>query len=129
MDIISTSMFIRIVHIIVVLLVVFVPFLGNKEALKWYIVYIPFVVAHWILNDDTCILTLLEAYVSGKQNHETFVGQLIGPVYKVTDRMVYAVVFVLYCIAQVRYGKTLFGVYGDLFRKHEDSDNNDRYTH
>ncbi len=80
------------------LAVVLTPFSNNELLLNAYLVFIPFLVLHWILNNDTCALTELEAYLSGKPVCQTFMDKLVGSVYRINNRLVYCVVGVLYGI-------------------------------
>jgi hypothetical protein len=109
--------FIKLIHCMIVALMLFVPFSNNKTLLAYYIIYVPFIVAHWILNDDTCALTLLECYFSGKSKEESFTGRLVGPLYKVTNNHIYIITFVLYMIAVVRLGRNPIDVYKEFIQR------------
>lgn len=62
------------------------PFLGNRYALVLHAVITPFLWLHWILNDDTCVLTLLEKHLRGLEHDDhSFFYNLVSPVYKVKD--------------------------------------------
>jgi hypothetical protein len=40
---------------------------------------------HWYTNDDTCALTLLEQQITGVEKKESFINQIVSPVYKIKD--------------------------------------------
>lgn len=80
---------IMLCHIIVICFVVLVPFLGNSYFLLMHAILVPFIILHWILNDDTCVLSTLETKIREKMNggikvdrNECFTCQLIDPIYK-----------------------------------------------
>jgi hypothetical protein len=74
-------------HILVISFVVLVPFLNNNYLLLLHSIFIPFMILHWVLNDNTCALTLAEQYVreqlTGKpmNKDECFMSHLINPIY------------------------------------------------
>jgi hypothetical protein len=40
---------------------------------------------HWYTNNDTCALTLLEQQITGVEKKESFMNQIVSPVYKIKD--------------------------------------------
>ena len=78
-----------IVHILTVCFVVLTPFLGNAYFLLLHSILVPFIMLHWILNDNTCVLTTLEKHFRKKLNggidvdtNDCFTCRLIDPIYK-----------------------------------------------
>jgi hypothetical protein len=63
------------------------PFTNNTWLLIYHFITIPFVVLHWILNNNTCALTLLEHYIRSNGYTEDFnieqcvTYKLISPIY------------------------------------------------
>lgn len=61
---------------------------------------------HWVLNDDNCVLTQMEMYLTGKEKERTFFGQLISPVYnlsdKDSDKFVKSLLFVMWLLVQFK---------------------------
>jgi hypothetical protein len=41
---------------------------------------------HWYANDDTCALTILEQTITGVKKKESFMNQIVSPVYKIKDK-------------------------------------------
>jgi hypothetical protein len=73
-------------HLGFVVFMVLTPFVGNRHALVLHALITPFLWLHWILNDDTCALTLLEKRLRGIDNDShSFFYNLVSPVYKVRD--------------------------------------------
>ena len=85
-----------------------VPFTNNRENSRilldgYSIHFLPLVV-----NDDTCALTQAEMMVTGKHKDETFMGRLVGPIYKMEENqinnMTKTMFFVLWAFVQYRLG-------------------------
>lgn len=76
-----------ILHLIFVLFVVLTPFIGNNYFLILHAITVPFMMAHWYMNDNNCALTLMEKKVREAMNGEPpdpddcFTYNLIAPVY------------------------------------------------
>jgi hypothetical protein len=77
---------VRIVHILVILGALVIPFTNDPYWLQLYVIAIPFLWLHWITNDDTCALTLLESSLRGISNKDTFMHSLLSPIYKFQDQ-------------------------------------------
>lgn len=78
---------ITVLHIIFVLFVVVVPFTSSNYLLVMHAIFIPFLLFHWIINDNTCALTLIERklrqQISGSDalDDDCITCKLIEPVY------------------------------------------------
>lgn len=72
-------------HVILVILVVIVPFLDIPYLLMLYTVFVPFMILHWVTNDNTCVLTTIEKYARNvttkDEEDECFTCRLINPVF------------------------------------------------
>ena len=84
----SLSILINVLHLIVIIFVVAVPFSNSNYLLMLHIIVVPFIMLHWLLNNNTCCLTLMEKYIrekttsGGKVNTEDcFSYKLISPIY------------------------------------------------
>jgi hypothetical protein len=86
-----------------------VPFAGTEEHLEFYSLLVPFLFFHWTTNDDTCALTQLEAWFTGKDKYDTFMGRVMSPIYNVDDHdasyLIKVVFFFLWIIVQFRLGR------------------------
>ena len=49
-----------ILHILFSIFILFTPFYGNNYLLLLHIIILPFIMSHWIINDQSCALTLME---------------------------------------------------------------------
>lgn len=97
----------RIIHYLVFVAGLAVPFCGTQGMLRLYSLFIPFMFLHWILNDDMCSLTMLEQIITGKKKEETFMGQFLKPIFKLPDdktpgKLMAILFFFLWLWVQVR---------------------------
>jgi len=97
-----------IIHTIIFISSLVIPFSSNVNFLKMYSVIIPFVFFHWAINDDTCALTLLESRLTGVEEKHTFFGRLMSPIYNIdnqtSDQMVKSILFSLWLLVQFKLG-------------------------
>jgi len=96
---------IQLIHGLFVAFIAYAPFSQNLILLQYHVVVVPFLVLHWVMNSNVCALTLIEAWISGKSTHETFLGRIVNPIYEVNINLWGRVIlFILYSI-------TLYNVY------------------
>jgi hypothetical protein len=97
-----------LIHLIFLLWILVVPFTNNKRNLEFYSMAIPFIFYHWSVNDDTCALTQAEMYMTGKDKDKTFMGRVVGPIYKMEEndvnRLTKSLFFALWTFVQYRLG-------------------------
>ena len=76
-----------LLHFAFVLFVVLTPFIGNNYFLVLHAITVPFMMAHWVTNDNTCALTVMEKqirynlYGEPPDPNDCFTYKLIAPVY------------------------------------------------
>jgi hypothetical protein len=78
---------INTIHLLVVLAVVFMPFTNSNYLLFLHSIFVPFMILHWVMNNNTCVLTVTEKYIRGVQlddEKDCYTCQLINPVFDVT---------------------------------------------
>ena len=94
------------IHVLLFITALIIPFVKNKDLLEFYSVIIPFLFFHWATNDDTCVLTQLEMYSTGKEKEQTFFGRLMKPIYIMDDsdagKASKFILFILWFVVQVR---------------------------
>lgn len=97
------------IHLILFVATLVIPFLKNTQLLEMYSILIPFIFYHWSVNDDTCALTQMEMYITGKKKEETFFGRIVGPIYKMDDteskKLLKTIMFGLWLFTQYRLGR------------------------
>lgn len=74
-DIILTI--ITVIHYIYIIFIVAAPFTNTTVLLLLHAIFVPFMIFHWILNNDTCFLTVMESYIRKSINGEK-IGDLQG---------------------------------------------------
>jgi hypothetical protein len=83
----SILMLINILHVLVILFVVAAPFSDSNYFLLMHITIVPFIILHWILNNNTCCLTVAERVISSTtkdskvEDRDCFTYQFIAPIY------------------------------------------------
>lgn len=123
---------ILILHTIFVLFVIFTPFIGSNYFLLLHCIIVPFVMLHWVLNDNTCALTLIEKKLREKlygtiaNNNDCFTCRLIEPVYDfkgnydAISELIYLVTTLLFSISgyklYTRYTNGEIASLKELFR-------------
>ncbi len=136
--------FITILHIIFVLFVVITPFTNSTYFLMLHLIIVPFVMMHWLLNDNTCVLTVVERKLrkevqksslpNGAEQTEADINaideecitcKLIEPVYdfrknyETFSKIIYAITIALWLITVFKlvgkYRSGEIGSFKDLF--------------
>lgn len=94
------------IHVVLFIVALLIPFSNNEKLLEIYSLVIPLLFFHWGVNDDTCALTQLEMYTTGKEKTQTFFGRLMGPIYKIDDtqagKVTKSILFMLWFMVQYR---------------------------
>ena len=107
------SSIICFIHILIILCIFIIPFTNSNYLLFCYILLIPFIQLHWLLNDDTCALTELEKYLRGeKDKSKCFTQQIISPIYKFTSNKKYSVLcyIILNILLSIVISKLVFKI-------------------
>jgi hypothetical protein len=83
----SLIILINIIHLIVVIFVLAAPFSDSNYLMLLHIIVVPFIILHWLLNNNTCCLTVAEKYIREKnvgtsvKADDCFTYQLVAPIY------------------------------------------------
>jgi len=98
-------------HILFVLFIVVTPFTNSNYLLLLHSIMVPFIIFHWITNNNICVLTVLEKnikknlYKENYKEEECFTCRLIEPVYDFVDdnktfsKIIYIVTIMLWLIS------------------------------
>ena len=107
------------IHLVFLIFILVVPFTNDRRNLEFYSLLIPFIFYHWSVNDDTCALTQAEMVITGQKKEETFMGRVVGPIYKMEENeinhLTKTVFFVLWGIVQYRLGY-FDNIINDIFK-------------
>jgi hypothetical protein len=108
---------ITLIHVVVIILILTVPFVNDNHLLFMYLIIIPFIVLHWVANNNTCCLTVTERWLRGISSdkpvpmEECLSYKLIAPIYDFKKNnedystFIYGLVAVLWGIAGFRIYK------------------------
>lgn len=98
---------VKCVHTALILFIVIVPLLMYKEhILSIHLLITGLIMLHWLLNNNVCALTTLEAKLRGVEDTgETFIGKFVNPVYELTDRKIWVITGGLFLICALKLNK------------------------
>ena len=84
----SLLIFVQLLHILYILFVIVTPFQNNIKLLGIHFIFIPFMIFHWYIGNNTCSLTLIEQeirkYLGDTNYNDCFTCRIIYPIYDVT---------------------------------------------
>tara|TARA_B100002051_G_C16327978_1_gene435506 strand:- start:194 stop:520 length:327 start_codon:yes stop_codon:yes gene_type:complete len=89
-------------HILIYVFLAVVPFLRDKSLLPLHLVTCASVLIHWLLNDNSCVLTQVECLLRDVKREETLSYQLLAPILN-SDEQLVAVTVALFVISLYRY--------------------------
>lgn len=72
-------------HICIILFVILAPFTQIPAILILHITFAICLLMHWYTNSNACSLTIMESYFRGLPPDNTFMHQLISPIYDVSS--------------------------------------------
>ena len=79
------SNIIWIIHLCIVIFVLLLPFAKSPYFLLLHTVFVPFLILHWMTNNNTCVLTTAEKYFrdvkTKKEEEDCFTCRLINPMF------------------------------------------------
>jgi hypothetical protein len=97
------------IHLIILLIGILIPFVGQPRQLRAFSIVMVIIFFHWMMNDDTCALTQLEAKITGKDPSQTFTSKIISPIYKLDNNkskeLIKTIFFLLWMFTQWRLGR------------------------
>lgn len=83
----SLLILINIVHLVIIIFILAAPFSNSNYLILMHIIVVPFIILHWILNNNTCCLTVAEKYIREKtvgttvDSEDCFTYKLVAPIY------------------------------------------------
>lgn len=72
---------ISLLHAVYVAWFLYAPFSNDLLMMAVHAVIAPAMMLHWLMNDDTCVLTAIEAAARGVDPKQTFIGRVVSPIY------------------------------------------------
>ena len=115
----SIILLITVLHILVVFFVTMAPFLDSNYLLIMHIIVVPFIMLHWILNNNTCSLTVAEKFIREisygtiSDDKDCFIYQFIAPIYDFNkdheeySKFIYLVTIVLWLISVYNFNNKI----------------------
>jgi hypothetical protein len=100
---------IYIFHICIILFVIIAPFIDIPAILLLHFTFSLSLLTHWYLNNNTCCLTITEAYIRGIPTGESFLHKIVSPMYSypISEEKLgmisYTVVIILMTISFFRF--------------------------
>ncbi len=115
---------ITIIHYIYVIFILAAPITNNSFLLLLHSIFVPFMIFHWILNNDTCFLTILESYIRNsadgnktfdieqlmKKKEDCFTYKLVGPIFNFKEDNEQFSTFI-YTVVLGLWGVSLYKLY------------------
>ena len=91
---------VRLAHLLLILFITIVPLCSNSlYLLILHSLFLPLMCLHWYLNNDICALTEVEKVLTNKKNNkDTFIGSILGPVYEPKSDTVLKITLALWSI-------------------------------
>jgi hypothetical protein len=89
MSIINESILwlITVLHVLVIIFVICAPFSNSNYLLIMHLIIVPFILLHWVLNNNTCSLTVAEKFIRERttgddiDKEDCFTYKFIAPIY------------------------------------------------
>lgn len=121
-------MIIRILHILFILYVIIVPFMNSNYLLFSHTIFIPFLISHWICNNNVCCLTVAEREIKKRidpnyTDNDCFTCKLIEPVYDFKNNyneystIIYVITILLWLVSS---GKLLYKYKEGKIKRYKD---------
>jgi hypothetical protein len=108
---------ISVIHISLICFIVIVPFTNSNYLLMMHAMIVPFIIFHWVLNNNMCALTLVEKKlrekITGTKNahKECLSCKIIEPIYDFKNNykeraiFIYTVTIILWLISASKLWK------------------------
>lgn len=85
-------------HMVFMIITVSIPFTSNKLYRELFIGLFPFILWHWITNDDNCVLTQIEMKCRECEKNESFFYKLISPIYVIENNTIGIIIKSIYIL-------------------------------
>lgn len=105
---------ILLIHVMFLLFMIGVPFIPGiiHYWLLMHSMLAPFIMIHWLLNDNTCFFTMVERYIRreyfGQDKVECFTCRIVNPIYDFKNnhyefrKLLYVTTIILWIISTCR---------------------------
>ena len=116
MENIVLANFIFMFHTLIILFILFAPFIDIPAILILHITFSICLLVHWWANNNICSLSLLESKLRGMDHTESFTHKFIAPIYDISQtewsRICIIITIILLCISSYKlyYSKKTFKI-------------------
>lgn len=105
-----------VIHILFILFIIITPFTNITVLLFEHAIIVPFIMLHWVTNNNMCALTMAEKYVRTQvygecDAYNCFTCRLIEPVYDITNDKDDIFNIILYTVTIVLWLITMYKLY------------------
>ena len=105
-----------VIHILFILFIIITPFTNIIPLLLQHAIIVPFMMLHWLTNNNMCALTMAERYARiqlyGECGpHDCFTCKIIEPIYDFTSDKDYMMNIIIYSITIILWLITLYKLY------------------
>lgn len=100
------------IHFCILLFVICIPFVRSPYFLLLHTIFVPFLILHWVTNNNTCVLTTAEKYFRNVETKEDeddcYTCKLINPMFDFkknhvdSSTVIYIVTICLWLISSIR---------------------------
>ncbi len=94
--------FVQFMHLLGILFIVAVPF---QDEVNWLVVHVSAclsIFTHWLANDNTCFMSLVEAKLRGIPKDHSFIHSMVAPIYDMNkEQTCYLTYFLLFCLMSI----------------------------
>jgi len=102
-------------HIMYILFIILAPFSNIKYILVLHVIIVPFMMMHWLTNNNMCALTLAEKHIRQQlygtsDSDDCFTCRLIEPVYDFTNNKGSMIIFI-YLVTLLLWFISLYKLY------------------
>lgn len=92
----ESYMIVQMIHLGFIAWMIYAPFSGIDELIVLHSIICPFLILHWMMNADGCVLTLIEKHLRGLENDgESFIHKIVAPIYVIEDSTLKQFVFIV----------------------------------
>jgi hypothetical protein len=115
----SIIILISVLHILIILFVLLIPFSDNDALMFLHVLIVPFIIIHWISNNNNCCLSIAEKYIrkishgTKSSTKDTFIYKFISPIYDFNKNhesysaFIYIVTVLLWSISIINLGRNI----------------------
>ena len=89
---------IKIIHLIIIIICVISIIIPNEKIKKYSLIFLIFILFHYLTNNGKCGLTEIEYYFSNKSYNEGFIYKIIKPIISTPEKYINNYLYILHII-------------------------------